>query len=632
MTKGNPPWAFRWRSNTLFIIATVAVGLFTDLFLYGLVVPVLPFMLQSRLSSLLAAYAGASVVSSVPAGWIADRTNSRRAPFLSGLVALLAATIMLALGRSITVLVIARVLQGISAAVVWTIGLAMVLDTVGPRNLGKVIGSVSCLHPTPPYSPHTGWTEAKIAQIFSFISIGELLAPVIGGVLYEKSGYTGVFGLGAGMLVLDFLMRLLVVEEKTAARYSESAQGDRRNSRQLGSRPDEGSEEAVHDASEEDPLLPKQDDEAYKIMEPPSRLVTNFPILVCFRSPRLFMSFCLAFVQASLLAVYDATIPTEAQSLFQFSPLKAGLLFIALDVPYLLLGPVAGWAVDRYGTKLAAVVGFGWMAPMLVLLRLPSDELLPKPKNIILYCALLALNGIGLAVIGSPSVVEASDVVQKYDRANPGLFGKNGPYAQLYGFNSLFFCAGLTTGPIVAGALKDSIGYGNMNLMFAILSAITAVLSFVVRGGLDLYDEVADSSKLELWKFIVLLRYSLNRIRRCLANRVRRRPPQPRPTTPPSPKTRIRRCPPNPHPTMPSQTTSDDAIGVPNDVAIWPDDAFSNCIRRCYRGAKRRGNASQTMSFQTVSDDAIGVPNDVAMRPDDVAKALALYANNQREQ
>ncbi|KAI0444682.1 major facilitator superfamily domain-containing protein [Xylaria telfairii] len=470
MAKDSPPWALSWRSNSLFIIATVAVGLFTDLFLYGLVVPVLPFMLQSRLSipenetqsyvsSLLSVYAGASVVSSLPAGWIADRTNSRQTPFLSGLAALLAATIMLALGRSIAVLVLARVLQGVSAAVVWTIGLAMVLDTVGPQNLGKVIGS-----------------------IFSFISIGELMAPVTGGVLYEKTGYAGVFGLGAGMLALDFIMRLLVIEKKTAAKYTEAALHCQSNPPDLASRPDEDNEDVNHEASEEDALLPKRDD-TYKVRETPNKLVKTLPILICFRNPRLFMSLCLAFVQAALLAVYDATIPTEAQSLFEFSPLKAGLLFIALDVPYLLLGPIAGWAVDRYGTKLAAVIGFGWMVPVLILLRLPSDEILDKSKNIILYCALLALNGVGLAIIGSPSIVEASDVVQKYDKANPGLFGENGPYAQLYAFNSLFFCAGLTIGPVVAGVLKNSIGYGNMNLVFAVLSAVTAILSFFIIGG-----------------------------------------------------------------------------------------------------------------------------------------------------
>ncbi|KAI1210095.1 MFS transporter-like protein [Annulohypoxylon truncatum] len=468
-----PPIALRWRSNTLFIIATVAVGLFTDLFLYGLVVPVLPFMLQNRLSipqpeiqsyvsNLLAAYAGASVLSSVPAGWAADRTSSRQAPFLSGLAALLAATVMLAFGRSLGVLFAARVLQGVSAAVVWTIGLAMVLDTVGPAHLGKVVGTV-----------------------FSFISVGELMAPVIGGVLYERTGYGGVFGVAAGVLGLDFVMRLLVIEKKTAAKYEGSVLPDR--DVDSGSRRDSGGDDRDEETpTESDALLPNKNQDcssSYKIHNPPNRLTRTLPILLCFRNPRLLVGFSLAFVQASLLAVFDATIPTEASSLFGFTSLDAGLLFIALDVPYLILGPVAGWAVDRYGTKLASVLGFAYLVPSLVLLRLPSDRLLAGTSNVVLYCALLALNGVGLAVIGSPSVVETSYVVQEYDRANPGLFGANGPYAQLYGFNSLFFCAGLTVGPVVAGALRDGVGYGNMNLVFAILSGVTATASFFVIGG-----------------------------------------------------------------------------------------------------------------------------------------------------
>lgn len=157
MSSPKAPWGLRWRSSTLFITSTVGIGLFTDLFLYGLVVPILPFMLRDRMdlpqaqiqsyvSALLAAYAGASVLSSLPAGILADRTSTRQLPFLAGLVAQLVATLMLLLGQNIPVLVIARMLQGVSAAVVWTIGLALVLDTVGPGSLGKTIGSV-CLAP-----------------------------------------------------------------------------------------------------------------------------------------------------------------------------------------------------------------------------------------------------------------------------------------------------------------------------------------------------------------------------------------------------------------------------------------------------------------------------------------------------
>ncbi|KAJ1325659.1 MFS transporter [Microdochium nivale] len=496
LASDRPPWALQWRSRRSFIIATVAVGLFTDLFLYGLVVPVLPFMLKERLniadedvqtyvSGLLGVYAGASVCFSLPAGWIADRTSSRQAPFLCGLAALLLATIMFAVGHSITVLVIARILQGTSAAVVWTIGLTMVLDTVGSDNLGKVIGS-----------------------IFSFISIGELLAPVLGGVLYDKAGYKGVFGVASGVLAVDFAMRLLIIERKTAIKYDPSLDDDQSSPRSYDTH-HEGEDNSYNDngngynnnasgdnqtdADEETELLFRSNDdddcdEIYKIETEPGRLVRAFPLLYCFRNPRLLMALSLAFVQASLLAVFDATIPTEAKDLLGFSSLQAGLLFIALDIPYLILGPIAGWAVDKYGTKPAAVLGFGYLVPALILLRIPASadtsssslsttEAADKQRATVLFATTLALNGVGLAVIGSPSIVEASAVVQRYDQANPGFFGPQGPYAQLYGFNSVFFCSGLAVGPLVAGVLRDRIGYGNMSACFAGLVGVTALLS-----------------------------------------------------------------------------------------------------------------------------------------------------------
>lgn len=147
------PAGLKWRSNTIFILVTVGVGLFTDLFLYGLIVPVLPFMLldrvglpesqiQSHTSGLLAAYAGASVVFSPIAGVLADKVSTRQAPFLLGLSALLGATILLFVGKTVPVLVVARVLQGMSSGMVWTLGLTLCIETVGPENMGKTTGTV----------------------------------------------------------------------------------------------------------------------------------------------------------------------------------------------------------------------------------------------------------------------------------------------------------------------------------------------------------------------------------------------------------------------------------------------------------------------------------------------------------
>jgi MFS family permease len=382
------PMGLRWRSNTKFILCTVGIGLFTDLFLYGLIVPILPFILTDRLniphheiqkwtSALLACYAGASVVFSLPAGIVADKLPVRQIPFLAGLVALLASTVLLFLGQTIEILILARMLQGVSAAVVWTIGLAMVLDTVGSERLGVVIGS-----------------------IFSFISVGELMAPVLGGIMYKKAGDAAVFGMGFGLLIIDFLMRLALIEKKVARKYG------------IVDEETESREEEDEEANANSPLLGngnRREAQQWTIPDGQAKFIQKFPILYCLGDPRLLVAQLVAFTQATLLAVFDATIPTEAQDLFGFDSLRAGLLFIPQVIPYLALGSLAGKGVDKYGPKWFAVFGMAYLIIPLVLLRIPQEGGTPE---VVKFSVLLALCGCGLAVISAPSIVEASYVVE----------------------------------------------------------------------------------------------------------------------------------------------------------------------------------------------------------------------------
>lgn len=311
-------------------------------------------------------------------------------------------------------------------------------------------------------------------QIFGFISIGELAAPVLGGVIYNQAGYSGVFGLGFAIIAVDFIMRVLIIEKKTAAQYVDhELEANGHTEEQEG-------EEDEHEDNEEDPLIRKEVEDNYKVPPGQSKAIRSFPVLYCLKDPRLLVALLLAFVQATLLATFDATIPTKAKELFGFDSLSAGLLFIALVLPYLVLGPIAGWTVDRYGPKPAAVLGFGYLVPVLILLRLVREG---DTTQIVIYCVLLSFCGIGLGVIGSPSIVEASYVVDKYTKANPEFFGANGPYAQLYAINSMVFSLGLAIGPLVSGSLKDAIGYGNMNMVVAALCLVTSILSFIYIGG-----------------------------------------------------------------------------------------------------------------------------------------------------
>jgi MFS family permease len=241
-------------------------------------------------------------------------------------------------------------------------------------------------------------------------------------------------------------------------------------------------------ASERSPLLGgasnsasrEEDLTSYIIPPHQNAIIRQAPILACLRNASLLTAFLVGFMQASLLGAFDATIPTIAVDYYNFSSLRAGLLFLALGIPTLILGPPAGWAVDRFGTKPAAAIGFAYITPVLACLRFVQPG---GPVEIRLYAILLALCGIGLAAIDAPSIVEAGLVVEKYHKANPDFFGINGPYAQLYGINSMVFSAGFTLGPLIAGSLKESIGYGNMNAVLAGATGLTAVLSLLFIGG-----------------------------------------------------------------------------------------------------------------------------------------------------
>lgn len=294
-----------------------------------------------------------------------------------------------------------------------------------------------------------------------------------------------------GVLIVDFVMRVLVIEKKVAARYDIhdpeiSGQTDVSNDADSNEHARIGDGDEERPQTELSPLLSNGKNENDTFAVPPeSELAWIFrkaPILYPLtHSPSLIIAFLTAGVQAMLIGSFDATVPTHAGELFGFDSLKTGLLFIPLGITSIVIGPLAGWAVDRYGVKLLAVTGFALLVPFLTLLRLPQPD--PLVGQSIFYGALLGLCGIGLAVIDAPSIVESGTVIDRYHKRNPGFFGEQGPYAQLYGYNGMIFSAGLAIGPVLAGSLKESIGYGNMAAVLAAVAGVSSVLCFLYLGG-----------------------------------------------------------------------------------------------------------------------------------------------------
>lgn len=193
----------RFRSSTLLILIVVCSAVFTDIFLYGLLVPVLPFALTSRAGVpvseiprwngiLLALYNLGLCIGSPAFGFLADRMSSRRLPFLAGLVALAASTLLLCLGRNVAVIAVGRVLQGLSAAICWAVGLALLADSLTER-VGWALGWVN-------------WA----------MTAGFLLSPILGGLAYENAGYYAVYYMAFGLIACDIVLRLFMKEGKAA--------------------------------------------------------------------------------------------------------------------------------------------------------------------------------------------------------------------------------------------------------------------------------------------------------------------------------------------------------------------------------------------------------------------------------
>lgn len=76
-------------------------------------------------------------------GWLGDKIKQRRIPMLLGISASIAANLMFMFAFAYWMLLLARFLQGVSNAAVWTMSLCLIADNWPENQLGKVIHALS---------------------------------------------------------------------------------------------------------------------------------------------------------------------------------------------------------------------------------------------------------------------------------------------------------------------------------------------------------------------------------------------------------------------------------------------------------------------------------------------------------
>ncbi len=195
----------RPRNSALLV---VALALFTDTLLYYLLVPLLPAyarlygLNQMGVGILFGSYAVALLLGTFPLGKLADRVG-RRGPMLGGLLGLFATTLLFAFARSYPLLILARVLQGLSATATWTAGMALLADHFPREARGRAMGTV-----------------------FAFANLGVLVGPALSGWLSQHFGLRAPFLVAAALALVDAGARLTLLKDVPVVRDTRMGFGD----------------------------------------------------------------------------------------------------------------------------------------------------------------------------------------------------------------------------------------------------------------------------------------------------------------------------------------------------------------------------------------------------------------------
>ncbi|TPX12465.1 uncharacterized protein E0L32_006877 [Thyridium curvatum] len=343
----------------------------------------------------------------------------------------------------------------------WVVCLALLSDTVGQNGIGQAVGIIGIP-----------------------MSVGPIIGPLLGGVIYAYGGYFAVFGLMFGLLAIDAVLRLLLVEKKVARKWLESGQ----NTQPEAAVPSaDNKDEAVSPVPEsvdtcETPTVPRVDNDGTQAPSSQNsktsrRLPAVFRLLL---NPRITVGIIGGLLQSALNVAFDSTLPLVVEDIFGWNQTGQGLIFITILIPS-LLQPVFGRITDKYqqGRRLLGAGGCLLATPFYVLLRLVTHDSIGQK---VLLCVLLVIIGLAMAISMPAIIAEIGTAVEDQEKEDPQAV-KGGVVATGWSLVNAAYAAGCLIGPLFAGLIRNAAGWQTTTWCLGLLSGVTGVFVLLFLDG-----------------------------------------------------------------------------------------------------------------------------------------------------
>ena len=342
-------------------------------------------------------YVLATSAAIMPMGRLSDMVGRKRV-YVTGTAIFILFAVLGGMSQSLSLLITAKVLQGIASSAIQANGMALITEVFPERDRGKAMG-----------------------MYMAIIGSGAITGPIVGGLLVGSFGWRSVFFAGVPVGIAGIIATMLVLKGRSA---EQASTGSRVKFDWLGAGLSSGSLVAF--------LLAMTN--AWRLGWGSPQIIGGIALSVVLaagfilwelraKDPMLDLGlfknrvFSLA-ISARFVSFLGGSsvyflMPFYLIQGLQLSPSRAALIMVPTSIAMAILGPVSGRLSDKVGTRWPAVFG---MVCSTVAMFLFSRLTVSTPEYMIVVA--MMISGVGMASFGSPN---SSAIMGAHPREKYGI-------------------------------------------------------------------------------------------------------------------------------------------------------------------------------------------------------------------